>query len=111
MPWSGSVQTLIAHSAWVWTIGQINAGSGATLTLTVTVNQGTSGQTLKTFATITGLDQTDSNPTTSAERDVTVRQTASLAITNTPSGTIVAENQPGGGLQIRCSFPAAVTAP
>jgi signal transduction histidine kinase len=26
-------------------------------------------------------------------------------------GTIVAENQPRGGLQIRCSFPAAVTAP
>ena len=25
-------------------------------------------------------------------------------------GTIVAENQPRGGLQIRCSFPAAVTA-
>jgi signal transduction histidine kinase len=26
-------------------------------------------------------------------------------------GTIVAENQAGGGLQIRCSFPTAVTAP
>ncbi|MHB1556933.1 MAG: hypothetical protein ACYC61_05585, partial [Isosphaeraceae bacterium] len=60
----------------VWSIGQVTVGTPATLTLIATVNLGTAGQTLKTVASITGLDQTNNNTPTSAEQDVTVLSSA-----------------------------------
>src|SRR5208337_1614812 len=97
-------------STGAWSISQINAGSDATLTLTASVNLGTSGETLKTLASITGLDQTNNGTPTSAEQDVTVQQTASLTITNVASSPIVVENGPlTYTLSVADSGPAGAT--
>ena len=86
-------------STGVWSISQINASSSATLTLTASVNLGTSGETLKTVASITALDQTNNATPTSAEQDVTVQQSASLTITNVTWQPDRAEN----GLRLHLS--------
>ena len=78
--------------------------------MTATVNLGTSGQTLKTIATITALDQTNGGGPTTAEQDVMVQPTASLSNTNVPSSAIVVENGPlSYTLTVTNSGPATAT--
>jgi uncharacterized repeat protein (TIGR01451 family) len=43
----------------LWTVGNLNPGTNATLSLTATVNSGTGGQIIRNTATITHADQTD----------------------------------------------------
>lgn len=50
-----------ATSTGAWTIGTLNAGSSETLTLTVTVDSGTSGQTIINTATVTNDETTVDN--------------------------------------------------
>lgn len=50
-----------ATSTGVWTIGTLNAGSSETLTLTVTVNSGTAGQTIVNTATVSNDQSTVDN--------------------------------------------------
>ena len=47
----------------VWTVGTINAGSNATLAITVTVDGGTSASMITNSTSSLALDQTDSNAT------------------------------------------------
>ncbi|MGP0068315.1 MAG: beta strand repeat-containing protein, partial [Isosphaeraceae bacterium] len=97
-------------STGVWSIAQINANSSITLTLTASVNIGTSGDTLKTLASITAIDQTDNATPIAAEQDVTVQQTTALTITNLASAAIVVEN--GAltyNLTVKDSGPATAT--
>ncbi|WP_190811532.1 proprotein convertase P-domain-containing protein [Flagellimonas sp. S3867] len=47
----------------VWTIGNLNNGSTATLNITANVNGGTSGTTITNTITVFSADQTDSNTT------------------------------------------------
>ncbi len=87
-PSSGSYNT----SSGLWSIGQVPAGGSVTLTLLATLNLGTGGQTLKTFASVTAVDQPNTGSTTPVERDVVVQQTASLTISNAASTPLVFEN-------------------
>ena len=68
-----------SYDGTTWTVGTINAGSNATLTIEVTVDAGTSGSTITNTVTNIILDQTDSN--TSADdpsEDITVGNGADL---------------------------------
>jgi uncharacterized repeat protein (TIGR01451 family) len=46
----------------LWTVGTVNNGGNATLTITATVNSGQAGQTITNTAAITGTDQADPVP-------------------------------------------------
>ncbi len=81
-------------STGVWSIAQIDVNSSATLTLTASVNIGTIDQTISNTATITQLDQNNSNGiNNSASASASVRMIATqVAISganprNTPVGT------------------------
>lgn len=52
-----------SFTASTWSVGTINSGASATLTLTVSVDIGTSGSTLSTSVSGISVDQTDSNVT------------------------------------------------
>ncbi|MGQ0722466.1 MAG: FlgD immunoglobulin-like domain containing protein [Candidatus Eiseniibacteriota bacterium] len=57
-----------------WSIPALTNGATATLTLTVTVNAGTTGQTIQNVATRTASDQTDTNSANDvATADITVQ--------------------------------------
>jgi uncharacterized repeat protein (TIGR01451 family) len=45
----------------VWTVGDVSASANATLTIHATVDNGTSGSTIVNEASVTALDQTDTN--------------------------------------------------
>ncbi len=94
-PGSGSYDTTTG----VWSIDQIVAGTSASLTLEATVNLGTSGQTLATVASVTGLDQTNDNAPTSAEQDVTVQGAITPTITWSNPADII-YGTPLGGTQL-----------
>jgi uncharacterized repeat protein (TIGR01451 family) len=77
----------------LWTVGSLNAGNSATLSLIATVNSGTGGQIIRNTATITHADQTD--PViinNSAYIEIFVRSTpVAVAYSDTPvcvGGTI-----------------------
>ena len=53
-----------SYTAPTWTVGTIDSGSNATLTIQATVDAGTAGQTITNTVTNVTLDQTDSNTTT-----------------------------------------------
>ena len=67
-----------------WTIGTIDAGSSATLTIQATVDAGTAGQTITNTVTNVVLDQTDSNVSIDdPSESVTVGNTTDLVIGKT----------------------------
>lgn len=70
----------------LWTVGNVNAGASATLSLTATVNSGTGSQIITNTANITHADQTDpviSNNSAYIEIFVLSRPVA-VADSNTP---------------------------
>ena len=67
-----------------WTVGTIDSGSIATLTIEATVDAGTSGSTIANTVTNVVLDQTDSNVSTDdPSESVTVGNTTDLVIGKT----------------------------
>jgi uncharacterized repeat protein (TIGR01451 family) len=51
----------VSYSGGVWTIGALASGSTASLEITATVDSGTSGQTINNIASITAVDQSDTD--------------------------------------------------
>ena len=64
-----------------WSIGQLDAGASLTLQITVTVNAGTSGTSIVNNASITAVDQPDSNPNNNADTAVANVGGVDLAVT------------------------------
>jgi uncharacterized repeat protein (TIGR01451 family) len=84
--------TYVSHSATqgsydsgtgLWTVGTIANAASAVLTLTATVDTGTGGTTIVNTASVTGLDQADSNPANDSDTADIVVQAADLEITKT----------------------------
>jgi uncharacterized repeat protein (TIGR01451 family) len=76
-----------------WTIASLAAGASTTLVIQVRVNSGTAGQVLSNQASITAVDQPDSNPgDESATATVTVNGT-DFQVTKTASNTTPAAGQ------------------
>jgi uncharacterized repeat protein (TIGR01451 family) len=78
----------------VWTVGALNFGETATLTITATVNAGTMGTVLTNTAQITASDQPDSNPAndedsaTVAVSGLRIDKTSDVAGSTQPDDTI-----------------------
>ncbi len=71
-----------------WTIPSLAAGASVTLQLGVDPNPGTGGSIITHTATLSGLDQVDTNPgNNSASANVTVKQNIDLAVSKGPGGT------------------------
>ncbi|WP_251360254.1 DUF11 domain-containing protein, partial [Kangiella sp. TOML190] len=66
----------------LWTIGTIDSGSAVSLAITVTVDAGTSGDTITNTVSTVTADQTDSNATPDDNSEsVTVGNSTDLAVT------------------------------
>ena len=64
-----------------WTIGTLNSGASATLTIVADVDAGTSGSTITNTVTNVTLDQTDSNTTADdPSESITVGNSTDLVI-------------------------------
>ncbi|MFO7652392.1 MAG: DUF11 domain-containing protein [Candidatus Krumholzibacteriia bacterium] len=77
----------------LWNLGALAADATATLILNVTVDAGTTGQTIFNTASVANVDQVDSNPANDSDT-VTIepaRQRADLAVTKTASRNAVDE--------------------
>ena len=73
-----------SYTAPTWTIGTLNSGAGATLTIVADVDAGTSGSTITNTVTSVTLDQTDSNTTLDdPSESVTVGNSTDLVIGKT----------------------------
>ncbi|MEM7342920.1 MAG: DNRLRE domain-containing protein [Chloroflexota bacterium] len=69
------------NSAGIWNVGTVPSSGSATLTLTTTVNGGTSGATIVNTATISQVDQTAPQTVThTAQATITVTSEADLSI-------------------------------
>ena len=67
-----------------WTVGTIDSGSSATLTIQATVDAGTAGSTITNTVTNVTLDQVDSNATADdPSESITVGNTTDLVISKT----------------------------
>ncbi|MBZ0307155.1 MAG: DUF11 domain-containing protein, partial [Anaerolineae bacterium] len=79
----------------VWTIGSINSLASISLNIVVVVDVSASGSTVANTASITALDQPDSNPANNTDSvNITVPAAeAELAITKTASNLTPAEGQ------------------
>jgi len=79
-----------------WTVGALGAGASATLTIVTTVDSGTAGSTIMNTATLTGVNEVDTDPSNDSSAatvsvnavDVTVTKTVDNATPN-PGDTIV----------------------
>ena len=70
-----------SYTAPTWTIGTIDSGSSATLTIQATVDAGTAGQTITNTVTNVTLDQMDNNTTADdLSESVTVGNSTDLVI-------------------------------
>ena len=70
------------YTAPTWTIGTLNNGASATLTIVADVDAGTSGSTITNTVTNVTLDQTDSNTTADdPSESITVGNSTDLVIT------------------------------
>ena len=106
-----------------WSVGTVNAGASATLSLTGTVNAGTTGQTITNTATITSQTELDLDLVNNADSASIIVGATDLAITKTVNnetpnegGTItytvaVTNNGPNNAtsLQVTDVLPAGVT--
>jgi uncharacterized repeat protein (TIGR01451 family) len=107
----------------VWTIGLVPSASSATLTITVTVDAGTGGQTVTNFASVTASDQPDPVSSNNVDSAAFTVQSADLAIVKTVDnaapgeGTsivytvVLTNNGPftGIGIQVTDVLPTGVT--
>ncbi|MCX5999664.1 MAG: DUF11 domain-containing protein [Chloroflexi bacterium] len=106
-----------ANSTGVWTVGSLSNGTSATLSITVTVNAGTGGQTIDYLSNVTAADQGDGKSTNNTATVTITVPSADLDITNaastsTPSegGTIVytvtlKNNGPSNATSVTASSP------
>ena len=81
----GSVTPSVgSYTAPTWTIGTLNSGASATLTIVADVDAGTSGSTITNTVTNVALDQTDSNTTADDfSESITVGNSTDLVIGKT----------------------------
>ncbi len=82
-------------SSWAaddWTIGTLNKGETDTLTITVTVDAGTGGDTIKNIVSKT-QDQTDTTNTDVDEADIIVNNEADIVLTKTVNDAAPDEGQ------------------
>uniref|UniRef100_UPI000FFF15E8 T9SS type B sorting domain-containing protein n=1 Tax=Aquimarina sediminis TaxID=2070536 RepID=UPI000FFF15E8 len=72
----------------VWSVGSINDSSNATLSISATVDAGTSGDTITNTVSSVSLDQTDSNTTTDdPSENIVVGNTTDLVVSKTVNNT------------------------
>ena len=69
--------------SWIWSVGTLNVGASATLTINTTVNTGTTGQTITNTAMITGADQADPEAANNVASAKIAVSGTDLAITKT----------------------------
>lgn len=108
----------------LWTVGNLNAGSSAVLTITATVNAtAISGQVIPNVASVDSVDQTDSNPTNNSDDASVTVDGLDLVVTKTVDDTtpregdtityiIVVENLGSAnatGVVIEDIFPAGLS--
>jgi uncharacterized repeat protein (TIGR01451 family) len=87
----------------VWTVGSVASGGSATLTLSVTVNSGTSGSTITNTASVGSLVQADPSPgNNSASAAITVQVAVSAAVT--PDGGQNLGRLPSNGVSYTFTF-------
>jgi uncharacterized repeat protein (TIGR01451 family) len=87
----------------IWDVGTITAGTAQTLVLEAIVDLGTSGSTITNTATVTNVDQIDSdNSNDSSDVDITVNNFADLDITTLIVSPI--PGQPGQTVQVSFTF-------
>ncbi len=68
-----------------WVVGSLDVGAQATLTVTVTVNEGTAGLTISKSATITAADQVDTVPANNTDTQALPVGIADLGLTSAVS--------------------------
>jgi uncharacterized repeat protein (TIGR01451 family) len=71
----------------LWAVGTVAVGSTETLTITVTVDEGTAGLTITNTATVSSCDQLDGNPANNT-CSVDIVVTGGVAIEELPWGRI-----------------------
>ena len=72
-----------SSSTGVWDVGSLDEGASATLNITVTVDNGTGGDTITNTASVTGADQPDSDDTNNSySEDIT-------PVNNPPTAPVV----------------------
>jgi uncharacterized repeat protein (TIGR01451 family) len=71
------------NSTWVWSVGTLNAAASATLTITTTVDAGTTGQTIVNVAMITNADQSDPDSSNNVANDFIAVAGTDLSLTKT----------------------------
>ena len=59
---NGLSQGTYSSVSGIWTVGVVNAGSSASLTITARVNSATAGTSITNIVTISAMDQADTNP-------------------------------------------------
>ncbi|MHC5112428.1 MAG: DUF11 domain-containing protein, partial [Planctomycetota bacterium] len=79
----GSYDAGKQNSTWVWDVGTLGVAASATLTITTTVDAGTTGQTIVNVAMITEVDQADPDSSNNVSDDFIAVAGTDLAITKT----------------------------
>ncbi len=70
-----------SNATGIWSVGSLNAGASAILTIQASVNAGTGGQTITNTAAVSAADQTDSNSANNSASAALVVRSADLGIT------------------------------
>jgi uncharacterized repeat protein (TIGR01451 family) len=102
----GSYDAGKQNSSWVWTAGPLDVAASATMTITTTVDAGTTGQTIVNTAMITNADQTDPDNSNNVNSDYIAVSGTDLAITKT-----VDDNTPDLGQNITYTLTATNNGP
>uniref|UniRef100_A0ACD5GWB0 M10 family metallopeptidase C-terminal domain-containing protein n=1 Tax=Desertifilum tharense IPPAS B-1220 TaxID=1781255 RepID=A0ACD5GWB0_9CYAN len=78
----------------IWTIGNLADNANATLRIQATINSGNAGDVITNTASITGVNQTDSDPTNNTDTVAIALEEplADLRLTKTVSNTAPAQN-------------------
>ncbi|VAW08066.1 internalin, putative, partial [hydrothermal vent metagenome] len=79
----GAVPSQGSYVGSTWTVGTISSGTTATLALTVTVDAGTAGSTIVNTATLTQINETDTDPSNDSDSVSVVVPAIDLAVTKT----------------------------
>lgn len=107
----------------IWTLGSLAASAADTLRITATVDMGTAGQTITNVASVSGVDQTDSNTANDTDSAPIMVAAVDLAVTKSvddampqEGATIVWEvvvtnvsSMSASGVEVTDLLPAGVT--
>jgi uncharacterized repeat protein (TIGR01451 family) len=80
---SSATQGTYSSGTGIWSVASLANGASDTLTITVTVDAGTNGQTIDNTASVTASDQPDNNPADNSDSASFLVQSADLAVTKT----------------------------